>query len=452
MISSMRALLLVTLVAACGPNPAPVAPRPVEPVPDPITPTPLETEPEELGIDWSTVPYATDEQAMDAWRRLGLDGDSWQLRLSDVPVEASGLRVAMAKALLRGGNFACPAIPSGAGCHSTELEFQPIAPSDDLDSPCLRRQLAMWALDELEGVTLQRELAADTIALAGLPPPEDDLNREVLAKITDEALRLQMLEAAERAGNETVADESLGNLSDAAIQEAGTRLHIDGAVEALDVGDALDMYARALVDAQLRMPTRLKVAQELAGYANGIGDTDPSYPAVVKALERGAADPDCTIAAASTEALASVDGRRFPSAPPKGAKPAAYLRALCVVVLGNADPDPLWISIVGPKGIALRSTFEDLTRVADDEDDPDPDGDGNPTTWAEVERIPREQMTRLSDDADFKKALAGCTGTECRVPGQNLTYRFTFKKAGGRLLLDAIERHEVTTGCDTIAP
>jgi hypothetical protein len=117
----------------------------------------------------------------------------------------------------------------------------------------------------------------------------------------------------------------------------------------------------------------------------------------------------------------------------------------------------------------VRDSYDDPRRVAElwaenpeaedankdgvpDVEDADPDGDGNPATWVEVNRVPAASIDDLLDSTELPQALGSCKGTVCRVPTANITFSFTFKKSGARLLLDTIERHEVTTGCDTIGP
>ena len=467
-----RALLLATILAACGGTPAP-APRVTVPAASPAvddapdTEVVDEEEKDPTGIDWDSVPYATDEEALAIWARLGLDGENLSDRLAWVP-DSDPLREAMAKALLREGNFTCPPIAKPLSCTKMLLELPELAAEHTLAHPCLRRELALWSLGELDDDVLTGELAADMIALAGLPPPEEELNRAALYRVEDATLRLQMLDAAERAGNEQVADESLGNLSDSGLEIAVLQHHIDGALIALGADGSLDLYLQALVDPALRPETRAHAAIELGAYAGVLDPNDPNRSTITAALDRAKLAADCALAAGALDALERIDGTPRGPALTKGSKPNAYSRALCLALHRNQEEHSTLAALfdqIAPNGVVVEERFQDDGRVqqlwleypdepdanrdgAPDVAEADPDGDGDPTTWVEAQRVSREGMDELAIWNEVGRALRTCKTTECEVPDQQIWFRLHWKKgAKGRLQLAKIERREIVGSC-----
>ena len=466
-----RALALLPLLAACSGSAAPPPRAPEPAAPAPLAPTPVAVEPapavdDSLGIDWSSVTYATDEEALAIWARLDLDGENVADRLYAIPEKPAGLREAMARAILREGNFACTPIAKPITCDRSYLELPELGAEHRLGDPCLRRELALWALGELDDEALHTELAADMIALAGLPPPEEELNRAVFYRVTDRDLRLQMLDAAERAGNELIADEMVGDLSNSQLETAARTHHIDGAVIVLDVEGALPLYLDALADPALRPETRIHVAGQLGDYGASLAPDDPNLPRVTEALGRARVAADCRIAAAATDALELVTGESQDPTLGKRASQAVHARALCVALHRRFAPAPLGrlLGTLAPKGLVIEQRFQDDDRLrqlwleypdepdankdgAPDVAEADPDGDGDPTTWLEVERVPPDELPDRDIWPELARALATCTTAECQLPGQPVWFRLHWKKSKTGHTLTKIVRREVAGGC-----
>jgi hypothetical protein len=451
----------LVVLAACAATPPAAGPvvTPTAAVEEVPVPGVVRAPADPLGIDWRTVSWDTEDEARAIWRRLALTGDDFVLRMSYLPTELPALREALARALLREGNFACPASAVPLDCERVLLEHQAIAPDDHLGSPCLRRELAWWALDQLDTETLVIDLADELVALAGLPPPEDQLNRAALHRAeSDEGLLLRMLDAAERAGNEQVADEALGSLSEAGLATAALHLHIDGAVEALDVDGALDVYLQAIHAAGLRRATRLRALGDLARYGTRLDPGEPARPRVIAALERAAAADDCGLAGAAAAGLAAIRGRPFPASLPRRARPEAASRTVCKILVGVEEPGPLLASLVGPHGVIVEEQVADPDRVAslwaEPADDAAPDQtatgpDGAPSTWSLVRRVPRAELASLPFLDELARALPGCDlAGECKLPGEQVWLRLHWRKGpGGRLVLDRLVRREPSSGC-----
>jgi len=425
----MRTVALVLVIAACAPSrraPVEVAAAPAPRAAPPARPAPAEPDP--LGIDWRTLDYRDDEHALAIWDRLGLTGDNWQDRLSRIPEGADALREAMAKAVLRQGNFACPSTEIRLDCDRVTRELVPLGRDATLADPCLRRELAFWALDQLDQESLQKELAADLIAIAALPPPEEELNRAALARVDDEVLRLQMLEAIERAGNETVADEGLGSLSASGIEAAALQLHIDGAVEVLDASESASVYGRAVLDPKLRRETRVRAARELGTALVAMPESDPARAPTFADLQRATSDADCAVAGAAIGALATARGRETSLVPRKPDR-RAYQRAFCAALHTGIDGDRA--QFLGATGLVVQN---------------DASGEDDPAIVRTIERVKLADLTELPFAAELMAALPGCTTDECRVPGTGTRLRLVWKRAGKRMVLEKIERRE-TEGC-----
>jgi hypothetical protein len=468
-----RALALATILAACGGTPAP-APRTTAPAAAEVD-APQQPDPglgaddvvDPTGIDWDAVSYATDDEALAIWARLGLDGENVSERLAWVP-ELDALREAMAKAILREGNFACPPIAKPLSCEKNLLEFPELRAEQTLTDPCLRRELALWALGEVGDDVLTGELAPDLIALAGLPPPEEELNRAALYRVEDTTLRLQMLDAAERAGNETIADENLGNLSASGLEAAVLQHHIDGALIALGVDGSLNLYLQAMVDPALRPETRAYAARELGSYASDIDPGGPHTEAIVAALDRARLAADCALAGAALDALEMIEGTARAPTLTRASKPDAYARALCVALhrQDESSAQAELLDQITPKGVVVEERFQDDGRVqqlwleypdepdanrdgAPDVAEADPDGDGDPTTWVEAQRVPREGLDELPIWTEVRRALQTCKSAECQVPDQQVWFKLHWKKGPkGRRQLAKIERREIVGSCE----
>ena len=131
MLHSMRSWLATSvLLAACGGTKPAASPPPTQPHVEPIATATAESETpvDTLGIDWATVPHATDEEALAIWAQLGLTGDNWEVRIGEIRADEEVVD-AMAKAFLREGNFACPSTSPPTCDGVPYLQFQEIAPT-----------------------------------------------------------------------------------------------------------------------------------------------------------------------------------------------------------------------------------------------------------------------------------------------------------------------------------
>ena len=189
----MRALA-VAVVAACGGSPAKSAP---EPAPErevlvkkhDLSELARPETPKLLSIDWSTVKLDSNADALALWARIAPTGLDWQDKLQELP---DVVERPLAIALIEGGNFTCMPAVKQQDCARTQFDVKEPAHAAGFADPCLRRLLAIWAIDKLDDADLPK-LRDPLRAIVQLPPPESELVATVLATIPehDHAMRLE---------------------------------------------------------------------------------------------------------------------------------------------------------------------------------------------------------------------------------------------------------------------
>jgi hypothetical protein len=380
-----------------------------------------------LSIDWTTVPLATEADALAVWTTIAPTGADWDAKLDEVPL-AEARRLAIA--LLHGGNFVCAASPKPATtCAQTPTEIEPPAEAAGLADPCLRRLLALWSIAALEPEDVPSVLDA-LRGIAAIPPPESQLVYEAIQVIPDTDLdrRLELLSIAYRAGQTEIANGMLGAFDDARMSEAVTKHHIDGALEVLSAVAHRPVYLAAIADEGLAGSARSLAIREL------VSAEDKLAPDAKAALVIAARSKDCSVAATAARALEEAGDKRFVPTRPRTKSPEAMMRALCVLAsyerLQGNDEDSRLADFVPPKGLErITIAFDALAEV-------DTDGDGDPRTERTVELVPRAEIVVPEVD-DLIRAFRHCTGTTCSSSYSD--FRFTFKPFGGQLYLSRLE-------------
>jgi len=400
----VRALLLVGLIA-CGAAPrspaiaasgsaAPVTPpnRSVAPhAPDPdldrVPPPKL------LSIDWDKVQLGSDADALALWAQIAPRGLDWEEKLYEVP--SGPISKALAVALLRQGNFVCiQHVP--VTCGKTMPMQGTAAPSSTLADPCLRRELAMWSLDQIEPADLPN-LRDVLPALVTIPPPESELVQHVLeldVDNPDQSARLDLIVRAWNAGQRDIAGAMLGAFDENHLIEAVQKDHIDPALEVLSATGNRGVYLAAIADAHLAPETRAQAISELVEARPDVLELD-----FRNALVAATRASDCTLAA--TAALALV--RYHALAPPK---PPATMRTLCVVasyerLQRENETSPL-ADLIPRRGLELVKVDYDPDAVVTDGVDPRRTTDLIPI-YAAV----------FPDGEDLVRAFRHCKGSVC---------------------------------------
>ncbi|MEP6866306.1 MAG: hypothetical protein ABJE66_37150 [Deltaproteobacteria bacterium] len=403
-------IIAIVVAAGCGgsPHEAPItAPIAITPdagghLKDPDldrAPTP-----KLLAIDWPNVKLATDADALALWQQIAPTGEDWQQRLDEIP-SASPIQHALAVALLRAGSFTCVA-PVHA-CHAP-LEIAETRPAATLTDPCLRRELALWAIDQLEPDDAP-QLRDVVKQLAALPPPESQLVADAIRLASaDPALTFELIAIAWKAGQHELVDGMMSALDEPHLIEAATKLHVDGAFEALTASTQRNVFLGALTDEQLDWKTRAQAMAELAG------DDDKLAPDLVKALIAATRSPSCETAAAAAHVLDRHGERAYVPVKPVTSAPDKLTRGLCVTTAyeqqARSDERTPFTSFVPARGLEL------VTVTYDPYSDVDTDGDGDPHTNRTNELVDRSRV-ELPDLPDFLGSLRHCAtkglGTAC---------------------------------------
>jgi len=426
-------LLALAVMTACGSSPrertrvvTPTSPagEATRPTPDPD----LHREPPArvLAIDWREVKIASDADALALWRQIAPTGFDWEEKLGEVPHE---LGRPLAIALLRGGNFTCAVPPRAGDCVAPVFDVPEPAHAAGFDDPCLRRLLALWAIEQLELDDLAQ--VHDALrAIAAIPPPESELVVAALQAPPETAqdLRLELAAIAWRAGQRDVVATAVGKLDEGHLIEAVAKHHIDPALDVLSAAGHRGIYLQAVLDEALGTKARTMALTELLELSDKLpADLD-------QVLVKAAAARDCTVAATAARVLAASGDRRFVPRRPRTRKPADLMRALCVLAsyeqLQGADEPSLLAGFVPKQGL------ERVTIAYDPLGEVDGDGDGDPHTERTIDRVTGDALV-LPEIDDLVRALRRCAGTTCRSDDRE--FRFGLKVVGGASMLTRLE-------------
>jgi len=349
-----------------------------------------------LAIDWPSVKLASDADALALWKQIAPTGDDWRQRLDEIPTP-SPIQHALAVALLRGGNFTCVAPPQA--CHAP-LEIAETKPDATFTDPCLRRELALWSIDQLDPEDAP-QLRDALKQLAGLPPPESQLVADAIRLASaDPALTFELIATAWKAGQRDLVDGMMSSLDEPHLIEAATKLHVDGAFEALTAATQRTVFLGAIADEQLDWKTRAQAMAELAG------DDDKLAPDLLKALVAATRSASCETAAAAAHELDRHGEHAYVPFKPVATQPEKLTHGLCVTTAyeqqAHADERSPFTSYLPARGLEL------VTVTYDPYSDVDTDGDGDPHT-TRVNDLVARASAELPDLPDFLGALRHCT-------------------------------------------
>jgi len=402
----------IVCLSACGQTPQ-VPNRPIAtpkhtpdaaPIEDPdLNPKPA---PKLLAIDWPNAKLATETEALALWVQIAPTGEDWEDKLGEIPEAAAR---PLAVAFLRAGQLACTN-PTPVDCALPQFDLPTPTHSATLADPCLRRLVALWALDQIDDADVP--VLANTLrAIMKLPPPESELIVAALDALpeADQDRRVELLGLAARAGQSDLVDTHLGTLDVAHLESAVRKHHIGGALEVLSAEAHRATYLAAIVDEAMPGKQRAKAILELA--ATPPNKQDKKQPADLrKALAKAGTSRDCSVAAAAARALAQQGNKKLVPRRPRTRSPDAMMRALCVLasyeqLQGNDEPS-LLPGYVPAKGLEkIEIDYNDELVVP------------------EIDEVVR--------------AMRHCKGTTCSTRERD--FKFSFKPVGDGLNLFRLE-------------
>ncbi len=426
----MRAMWLTLALVACGGR----------------APEPLPTVPTRVPARGAEAPRTLD------WRDLAITGENWFEKVETIPQDQ---RVAMALDLIEGGGFACQTVAS-EGCEQGQLMPVP-GIDDDIDEPCLRRLLALWAVDQLSDEDIYERFDLMT-SLVWVPPPEEALTLAVLERFQTGFEAATIRWEAEAAGHKYLPEfDFAGALDPDEVKKAATELHLDDALLALDPIEDADVYIAALDDRELRPETHLEVMDRLLVQRDRFDE--PTRRQVAENLGWLRYSSDCALAAAAIATGAQFEGTdlEMPQGPfdTEQALIAAACASLAMDIRGAQ-----WKQVVTKHGLAVKNDREYEFRVdslwtkypfAFDNDmdgvpdvpEADPDHDGNASNVVETSTRWVGQRFTLPFADELELALPHCDGRRCKVPDSSVWFELDIRQERGTWLrLRGIERHE----------
>jgi len=377
-----------------------------------------------LAIDWSQ-PH----EPLELWKLIAPTGADWEARLDEVPETATD---ALAIALLEGGNFTCATPPPA--CGNAPGDVPAPAPTAGFSDPCLRRLLALWSIAQLDPDQLPHDALR---AIAALAPPESQLVANAINAVpeSDQDLRLELLAIAWHAGQHDLVAGLVADLDEPHVVAALVKHHIGAALESLTPDRHRAEFLAAIGDDQLAAATRSQAMIEVAAADTVATGKDKLAPDLEKTLIAASKATDCAVAAAAAHMFETRGDHRFGPKRPRTRKPAAMMRAMCVLAnyeqMQRADEPSYLLGYVPAAGLELvRVTYDPYS-------DEDADGDGDPHTIHTTDRLKRDEVV-LPEIEDLIVALGHCKDTVCSSDERD--FRFGFKPgAGGDLVLTRLE-------------
>jgi hypothetical protein len=384
-----------------------------------------------------------DDEALALWHKLAPTGADYPEKLASLPDEPAVTR-AMARVLLQGGNLACDKKIEYDECGTEYSEWEPLDPKSTWNDPCLRRRLAIWALEDagLTEADLNAGVTAELQKALALAKPEEELPEAIMELVSSmsEPTRVDFIGEAAEAGRRDLAEAALTGLSDASLVTLYKDNGLDAAVKQLDVKKHRAVLVTALADTKLDVATRHEV---LDGF-NGIKGDD-----IKAALVQVADDDDCELAMdAAVELAARGDSSKLPKKP-DNTDVQAHARAICMLM---HDPDASRAetrlnAFLPRKGGATIT--EEVENTFDNYGDEGDDEGGEPEEPPEPETINQDNSLSPALDEAFGQTEPSCGGTSCQVEtgSGNFTVSFEIGKDGKLYISDLHTYRWMGCGC-----
>ena len=275
---------------------------------------------------------------MAPWKALEIRGRNYEAKLASIPEDQ---RRDMAIAFLREGDVGCKPVTMSLPCGEQEYRFPPVLPSHDLTDGCLRRRIAIWALEQLDGDTILRELAAVAKTLVRLRPPETELPRLVIEKVESPASLARLIGIANEAGHEDLADQAVARVPDKYLEDLAFEHGVDAAFEAV-IRDRVELSDKeqwkSFLSHPLRRDTGLRVIEQLRAE----GDAELDLVAMF-ALTR-----DCITYVAGKDVIDRAASQSFTT--PSG----GWQLHACVALRTEGAASPELRGLISPQGLRVE--------------------------------------------------------------------------------------------------
>ncbi len=379
-----------------------------------------------IDVDWDRTEPKTDAEALALWAKIAPTGADWEAKVDEIPSEKAAARP-LAIALLRGGNFQCSAVARTCGI---AIDVEAPKPDATFADPCLRRMLALWAIDQLEDEDLPATRDA-LRAIIALPLPESQLVAAAMAQFPEanQNERLEIMAIAWAAGHSDLVAGAIGTLDEAHQILAATKFHMDPAVEVLSPKAHRKVYMQAILDDKLTPKRRASALVDLAMAE----DTIP--PDAMKVIVSATSTRECSVAATAARVLRNHGNTAYvPKRTAAMRTEAQLVRGICVLAsyqeLQDNDEPSLFPSYIAKDGL------ERVDVAYDPLGESNADGDNDPHTDRQVTRVARDEAI-LPEIADLVRAMRTCQGNTCSTDDHE--FKLTWKSVGGTLVLAKLE-------------
>lgn len=360
-------------------------------------------------IDWAKVVIQNDQDAIEIWQRINPTTEDLAMKLGEIP-QNFAITKPLARAMLRTGNFICPSRNIGTAC-SPMMELIDTPADATLTEPCLRRELALWSIDQLDDDDAV-SVAPALVAIAGLPLPETELPNAAFALLPlgpdGDALLYDMAIAAHRV-HRTVPLS--GENMPAVLARLLNEHHLEEALTHLTVDQARREILAAIGDPQLSVTARREALLDVVEFNDGAMDAD-----IRTTLQRTARDATCELAGLASRALG------IALVPSASTKPLAQLRALCLA----AHAEITLRDFIDRRGLT-RVVYGDSEGVVEDQ------AEGNSITTLtpdQVGTLGELEKRAMRGTCVVKAGVVTCKDAQVRA-------QFTFHR--GRLTRIAVE-------------
>ena len=240
---------------------------------------------------------SSEAEALASWESLNITGENYDAVLASIP---RNVRAPLARAFIAKGNFDCQKYTEEEECGDFYRELKPLNPKSTIADPCLRRRLAVWALNQVADSYLAENKERLTEMVEADAPTDELIAIALLSSLeVSEDFAVDVISAAEAAGHVSAATLTIGQMSSVSALKALYEESIGAAGERLSAilpnePNAVDTLTELVEDSSLELRVRQEAFDKLAGVKE--------KRLVMDAMEQiGQFTSDCGLAMAALE-------------------------------------------------------------------------------------------------------------------------------------------------------